>query len=207
MERTKSQCREPLEIFQKKHPDLFQQPIIQSFLQDEKNRELVRQAICYPTRQNRQLVDEAFQTFYSHVRALTYLTHVIHSQAIHFDKTMQKHNSREILTLDQPLQSEEDGQETTHKDMLYQPSSDMADKIACETMGDYVDDPSLYQAIQSLTAKQRDILTYRYGHQLSNKEIADWFGDSLQNVSKLHRKALQHLKKYLTKDSDRDDDN
>ncbi|GAB4074597.1 hypothetical protein GCM10028778_21000 [Barrientosiimonas marina] len=154
-----------------------------------------------------RLVDEAFQAFYSNVRAISYLAKAVHSQAIDFDKVAQKHASREMLTLDQPLRAEEYGEGATHKDMLYQPSSDMTGIIACETMDDYVKDPPLYQAIQSLTPKQQQILTYKYVRQLSNKEIADQFGDSPQNVSMLHHKALQHLKSQLKKEPDRYDDN
>lgn len=83
----------------------------------------------------------------------------------------------------------------------------MTGVMACETMDDYVEDPPLYQAIQSLTPKQQEILTYKYVRQLSNKEIADQFEDSPQNVSKLHQKALQHLKSQLKKEPDRYDDN
>lgn len=108
MERSKNQCHESLETFQQRHPRFFQQPVVQSFLRNEKHRELVRQAICFPTRQNMRLVDEAFQAFYSNVIALSYLAKAVHSQAIDFDKAAQKHASREMLTLDQPLRAEED---------------------------------------------------------------------------------------------------
>lgn len=110
-----------------------------------------------------------------------------------------------MLTLDQPLREDEENEGTTHKDMLYHPSIDMTDKVACETMADYVEDPKLHQALQTLTLKQRDILTHRYVRGLQNKEIAALFGDSPQNVSKLHKKALQKLKNHLQKERGRYD--
>ncbi len=207
MERSKNQCHESLETFQKRHPRFFQQPVVQSFVRNEKHRELVRQAICFPTKQNMRLVDEAFQAFYSNVRVLSYLAKAVHSKAIDFDKAAQKHANREMLTLDQPLRAKENEEGATHKDMLYQPSPDMTNRMACETMGNYIEDPPLYQAIQSLTTKQQEILTYKYVRQWSSKEIAELFGDSPQNVSKLHQKALQRLKNQLKKEPDHYDDN
>lgn len=105
-----------------------------------------------------------------------------------------------MLTLDQPLQEEEGNKGSTYKNMLYHPSSDMTDKIACETMAYYVEDTQLYQGIQTLTPKQQEILTYKYVRGLQNKEIANLFGESPQNVSKLHQRALQKLKVYLQKE-------
>jgi hypothetical protein len=55
--------------------------------------------------------------------------------AINFDKTMRKQSNREMLALDQPLQGE--NEDTKHKDMLYQPAPNTADRLACETMADY----------------------------------------------------------------------
>lgn len=200
MEGRKVQYNDALQAFQQKHPAFFQQPIIQSFLQDERRWDLVRRAIYFPTKQNMQLVDEEFKKFYGSVKALTYLSNLIYYNAINFDKSIQKHDNREMLTLDQPLQEEEGNKGSTCKDMLYHPSSDMTDKIACETMAYYVEDTQLYQGIQTLTPKQQEILTYKYVRGLQNKEIANLFGESPQNVSKLHQRTLQKLKNHLQKE-------
>lgn len=195
MEVKQDGCTEKFQTFQQSHPKFFQQPIIKSFLQDETYFELVKRAVCLPTKPNVQRVDEAFQTFYKKVKTLTYLSNLIYYNAINFDKNMQKHHNRETLTLDQPLH--EENESTTHKDMLYYPAPDIVDLIAYETMSDYVEDPQLYQAIETLTPKQKKILTHKYVHRLRNNEIAYLFHDSPQNVSKLHRKALLKLKNYL----------
>lgn len=205
MKEKKIRSNKALQVFRQKHPVLFQQPIVQSFLQDEGHLKLVKQAIYSPTKQNRQLVDEAFRAFYGSVKALTYLSHVIYYQAIHFDKTKRKHDNREMLTLDQPVQGENEG--VTHKDMLYHLSPDVSEKIVRDTLQDYVADPTLYQAIQTLTPKQRDILTYKYVYGLQNKEIAHLFGDSPQNISKLHHRALTKLKNDLQEEDEDDGGN
>ncbi|WP_167751412.1 sigma-70 family RNA polymerase sigma factor [Lentibacillus salicampi] len=200
MEGEQDECIKKFQAFKQSHPKFFQQPIIKSFLQDEVHFELVKQAICSPTQQKVQRVNEAFQSHYGEVRALTYLSNSIYFNAINFDKNRKKHHEREALTLDQPLH--EDSKETTHKDMLYHPNPNTADMTACETISDYIEEPQLYQAIQTLTPKQKDILTHKYVHELRNNEMADLFDDSPQNVSKLHRKALQKLEKHLKKGQD-----
>jgi len=199
MEKKDIQCHEVLLAFQQKYYRLFKQPIIKSFLQDNENWILTKQAICHPTKRNMEKVDDAFQAFYKNVRILTYLSSLIYYNAINFDKYMKKHYNREMLTLDQPLQTEEEDSRYTHKDMLYQPMPDMDDMIVHETIADYVEDFKLYQAIQVLTVKQQKVLTLKYVHRLQNKEIAQLFSESPQNVSKIHRRALQKLKIYLEK--------
>lgn len=78
MEGRKVQYNDALQAFQQKHPAFFQQPIIQSFLQDERRWDLVRRAIYFPTKQNMQLVDEEFKKFYGSVKELTYLSNLIY---------------------------------------------------------------------------------------------------------------------------------
>ncbi|TMN18724.1 hypothetical protein [Lentibacillus cibarius] len=67
-EENDERCHEKCLAFRQNHPEFFQQPIIQSFLQDETHYKLVKRAICSPTQQNMKQVNEAFQTFYKHVK-------------------------------------------------------------------------------------------------------------------------------------------
>lgn len=205
MKGKENQCDEAFQTFQKEYPVFFKQSIVQSFLQKTEHLELVKQAICFPTKLNKQAADEAFQRFYESVKALTYLSNLIYYNAINFDKTIQKHHNREMLLLDQPLQGK-DEEGATHKDMLYQPASDIVDVIVGETISDYVEEKRLYQAIQTLTPKQQQILTYKYVHGFKNKKIAEVFEDTPQNVSKLHRRTLKKLKDYLQKERNYYDD-
>lgn len=196
MKERENKCNEAFREFKEKHPALFQQPIIQSFLREGKHEELIRQAICSPTQENMRFLDETFRMHYGKAKALTYLSKIIYYNAINFDKAVRKHHHREMLTLDQPLKKES---EETQKDMLYDASLDMNNEIARETIADYVEDPELFQAIQKLTEKQQKVITYKYVHSLKNKEIAHLFSDSPQNISKMHQKVLQKLKKHLQK--------
>ncbi|HLR02372.1 MAG TPA: sigma-70 family RNA polymerase sigma factor [Virgibacillus sp.] len=187
-------CHDAFHMFKKEHSELFRQPIIQSFLRDERHETLLKQAICSPTQKNMQRLDKTFKVFYGKAKMLTYLSRIIYYNAINFDKTIRKHRGREMLTLDQPLQNDS---EETQKELLYDPSPDIHEKIARETIADYIEEPRLFQAIQTLTTKQQKILTYKYVHNLKIKEIADIFNESPQNISKMHKNILQKLKSIL----------
>src|SRR5699024_1008239 len=91
-------CKEAYREFQKQLSKFLRQPILRSFLRDKNHYELVQQAVCSPTKENRQRVDEAFQSFYRSVKTLTYLSNLIHFNAINFDKTMKKHYRSEEHT-------------------------------------------------------------------------------------------------------------
>lgn len=199
MEGKGKKCDEALRTFKKENSALLKQPIVQSFLKTEEHREIVRQAICCPTKQNRLIVDEAFQNFFKSVQTLSYLSNLLYYNSINFDKNRQKHKTRETLILDQPLQrNDDDG--TTRKDMVYDPSPDTVDRITYETIGDYVEDKNLYRAIRTLTLKQQKILMHKYVDGLQNKEIASLFGDSPQNISKLHQRSLEKMRDFFQKE-------
>lgn len=193
----KNKCKQKFQAFQKEHFKFFNQPIIQSFLQEATHLALLRNAVCHSTPENMQAVDQAFKKFYGDVKALTYFSNLIYFNAINFDKNVQKNNHRELLTLDQPLQDEEG---ITHKDMLYDSSGDMTDLITKNSISDYIEEKYLYQAVQELTPKQRKILTYKYIHGLKNKEIAALFNNSPQNISKQYNEGLKELRKYIKKE-------
>lgn len=205
MRKREDNCQELYQNFQKGYSRLFRQPIIKSFLQDKNHKRLVKQAVCWPTRENRKLVDVAFKKFYGNVRMLTYLSNLIYYNAVNFDQAINKHYNREVLTLDQPLRNEEGIEGSTYKDMLYCRSPDIIDQIVYENLADYVGNPQLHQAIQTLTPRQHEVLTYKYVYGLKNKEIANLLEVSPQNISKHHQRALKRLKKQLTKEKNSHD--
>jgi len=205
MGKVKKQCEEAFCAFQEKHPIFFQQQIIQSFLQQPNCLSYVKKAVCFPTNENLKKVDEAFKEFYGKVRILTYLSNMIYYNAINYDRKIKKDKDREMLILDKPLK--EDGEEgVTHKDVLCQTNSDLISAIAGETISEHVEEKDLFEAIQTLTSKQQEIINYKYIFGLKNKEIAEMLGNSPQNISAIHQRALRKLKNYLEKERNDYDD-
>lgn len=66
-------------------------------------------------------------------------------------------------------------------------------------LSEEISDENLYQAFSKLTDKQQEILEMIFIYRLSHKEIASYFGNSPQNISKLNKKALADMEKRIKK--------
>ncbi|MCA9767092.1 MAG: sigma-70 family RNA polymerase sigma factor [Carnobacterium sp.] len=75
-----------------------------------------------------------------------------------------------------------------------------------QKLSEEISDENLYQAFSKLTDKQKEILEMIFIYGLSNKEIASYFGNSPQNISKLNKKALTDMKKELKKERKNNDE-
>lgn len=63
-----------------------------------------------------------------------------------------------------------------------------------QDLGEHLQDKRLYKAYQQLTDKQKMVLTHIYVEGQTMKEIADRLGETRQNISNIHKKALNKLK-------------
>lgn len=173
-------------------------PLIKGFLENEMNRELYKKAIYDFTEENKRLVEDAFAEYYEIVRRTAYFSSMIKFMGIDFDKKLRKLNNRFMLTLDQPLKTETN-EGSTMKDMLIDsaaPSLYEGD----DTLSSKISDKKLCEALERLTQKQAIVLEMIYVKELSNKEIADIFQTSPQNISNTHKKALKKLKTLMEGD-------
>ncbi|KOP78113.1 general stress protein [Lysinibacillus sp. FJAT-14745] len=172
-------------------------PIIKSFLSDSKNLYLVQKAILYPTDRNKKLVDESFQSHYKNVRKIKYVSNLIYFFSLDFDKKRRRLQNRTLLILDKGL-SEEGG--TTAKEQIEDASNEKEfENIVGERLLDNIEDEQLLKSLQKLTVKQLQILEMIYVKELSIKEIAQILQTTPQNISNLHRKALNKLNNTLRK--------
>lgn len=74
------------------------------------------------------------------------------------------------------------------------------DEIIQEGLLDTVENEELFQSLKSLTDKQLQILEMIYIKDYSIKAIAEALQTTSQNISNLHRKALQKLQQKLRKE-------
>ncbi|MGE8036774.1 general stress protein [Lysinibacillus sp. KCTC 33748] len=170
-------------------------PIIKSFLSDSNNLYLVQQAILYPTEHNKKLVDESFQLHYINVRKIKYVSNLIYFFSLDFDKKRRRLQNRALLILDKGL-SEEGG--TTAKELMEDASVGTGlDYLVGGGLLDNIEDELLLKSLQKLTVKQLQILEMIYVKELSIKDIAHTLQTTPQNISNLHRKALNKLKTTL----------
>lgn len=172
-------------------------PIIKSFLSDSENLYLVQKAILYPTDSNKKLVDESFQSHYINVRKIKYVSNLIYFFSLDFDKKRRKLQKHTLLILDKGL-SEEGG--TTAKEQIEDASNEKElENIVGEGLLDNIEDEQLLKSLQKLTVKQLQVLEMIYVKDLTTKEIAQKLRTTPQNISNLHRKALNKLNHTLRK--------
>ncbi|MFJ6264156.1 sigma-70 family RNA polymerase sigma factor [Lysinibacillus xylanilyticus] len=186
-----------IEDFFYRNNEQVNNPIIKSFLSDSQNLYLVQKAILYPTDINRKLVDESFQSHYKKVRKTKYVSNLIYFFSLDFDKKRRRLQNRSLLILDKGL-SEKDGK--TAIERIEDASNETGlDNIVGEGLLDNIEDEQLLMSLQKLTVKQLQILEMIYVKELSIKEIAQTLQTTPQNISNLHRKALNKLNNTLRK--------
>ncbi|MGE7942287.1 sigma-70 family RNA polymerase sigma factor [Lysinibacillus xylanilyticus] len=186
-----------IEEFFYKNNEQVNNPIIKSFLSDSKNLYLVQKAILYPTEINKKLVDESFQSHYKNIRKVKYVSNLIYFFSLDFDKKRTKLQNRFLLILDRGI-SEEGG--TTAKELIEDESHEKElNNIVGEGLLDNIEDEQLLKSLQKLTVKQLQILEMIYVKDLTTKEIAQKLRTTPQNISNLHRKALNKLNQTLRK--------
>ncbi|MDM5250043.1 sigma-70 family RNA polymerase sigma factor [Lysinibacillus sp. G4S2] len=189
-----------IEEFFYKNNERVNNPIIKSFLSDAKNLYLVQKAILNPTDSNKKLVDESFQAHYINIRKIKYVSNLIHFFSLDFDKKRRRLQNRSLLILDKGL-SEEGG--TTAKELIEDESNEKElNNIVGDGLLDNIEDEQLLKSLQKLTVKQLQILELIYVKDLSTKEIAQTLQTTPQNISNLHRKALNKLNNTLRKKGD-----
>ncbi|MMZ56693.1 RNA polymerase sigma factor SigO [compost metagenome] len=119
-------------------------------------------------------------------RFIKYMANLIHYNSINYDKKRRLKDNRFPLRLD--------NDENLESVLLTVYDSESVPP----NLKDHITDHSLYQAYESLSAKQQQVLSFAYVQALNDKEIARILGVSQQNVSKHRLKALTKLRSLIT---------
>ena len=100
------------------------------------------------------------------------------------------------VSFDEPLNTDWDGNELLLSDILGTESD-----IVMRPIEEDVDRKLLHQAIEKLTAREREIITMRFGldgaREQTQKECADRLGISQSYISRLEKKIISKLKKEI----------
>lgn len=172
-------------------------PILQTFLDKNGNDQLLTDALKKPSLQSKALVDQAFKDFYTEIRLVKYISSLIHYSSIDFDRKQRKIHNRAQLILDQPLS--EDQENATMKDLIPAANSEPSALLEknCNTLEDLAATSALYHSLQSLTEKEKSVLTWHFLHGLSDTEISRKMGVTQQAITKTKRNALKKLRQQL----------
>ena len=128
------------------------------------------------------------------IKLATYASRCIENEILmHLRKNA---NRRGEVSLDEPLNTDWDGNELLLSDVL----GTEEDSIE-KPLEDDVDRDLLFTAITKLSERERTIITLRFGldgrRERTQKEVADQLGISQSYISRLEKRIIDRLKKEI----------
>ena len=128
------------------------------------------------------------------IKLATYASRCIENEILmHLRKNA---NRRGEVSLDEPLNTDWDGNELLLSDVLGTDSDSIEKPIE-----DDVDRNLLFAAITHLSERERTIITMRFGldgrRERTQKEVADLLGISQSYISRLEKRIIDRLKKEI----------
>ena len=104
---------------------------------------------------------------------------------------------RTDISIDEPLNTDSDGNELLLADILQSDESDIGHRLESE-----IESELLKSALSSLSPRERQITELRFGfsgREFTQKEVADMLSISQSYISRLEKKIFAKLKKELMK--------
>ena len=139
---------------------------------------------------------KAVNTFNSakNIKLATYASRCIENEIL---MVLRKNSSQHSeLSIDEPLNTDYDGNELLLSDVLGTDEDEVS-----RSMEDDADRQMLMAAIDSLSAREREIILLRFGlpsgPERTQKEVADQLGISQSYISRLEKRIIQRLRKEM----------
>ncbi|MBR2499771.1 MAG: RNA polymerase sporulation sigma factor SigE [Clostridia bacterium] len=130
------------------------------------------------------------------IKLATYASRCIENEILMFLR--KTHNTKTEISIDEPLNTDWDGNELLLSDVLGTDSDEIAKEIE-----DEIDKKLLYEAVEKLSGREKNIIKLRFGlnsgKEKTQKEVADMLGISQSYISRLEKRILNRLKKEITK--------
>ena len=128
------------------------------------------------------------------IKLATYASRCIENEILmHLRKTA---NQKTEVSFDEPLNTDWDGNELLLSDIL-----GTEEDVVMKPIEDDVDRTLLRDAIATLSAREREIITLRFGldgqEERTQKEVADQMGISQSYISRLEKRIIVRLKKEI----------
>lgn len=141
---------------------------------------------------------KAINTFdpQKNIKLATYASRCIENEILmHLRKT---HNAKTEISIDEPLNTDWDGNELLLSDVLGTDSDEISKRLDEE-----VDRELLYNALDHLSQREKQIMELRFGlhakKEKTQKEVADMLGISQSYISRLEKRIIERLKKEFIK--------
>ena len=128
------------------------------------------------------------------IKLATYASRCIENEILMYLRKIQ--NQKTEVSIDEPLNVDWDGNELLLSDVL----GTEAD-VVMRPLEDDVDLCLLASALDTLSPREREIITLRFGlgggKEQTQKEVADRLGISQSYISRLEKRIIQRLKKEI----------
>ena len=141
---------------------------------------------------------KAISTFRAekNIKLATYASRCIENEILMYLRKLG--SGRAVLSLDEPLNTDWDGNELLLSDVL---GTD-ADEIS-RGLEDDVEREMLLEAVDRLEEREKRIIILRFGlrgrRELTQKQVADLMGISQSYISRLEKRIILHLRRELGK--------
>jgi len=130
------------------------------------------------------------------IKLATYASRCIENEILMFLRKI--HNQRAEISLNEPLNTDWDGNELLLSDILGTDGDDVYKGIE-----DAVDKELLMMSVKKLPSREQLILSLRFGlsdkEEKTQKEVADMLGISQSYISRLEKRIIEKLKKEIKK--------
>lgn len=179
----------------------IQNPILKAFLANEEHLELYKQYSQAPQEHLKVKIDQHFLHFYAQVRAVSYFSKTIHFTALHYDKKRRLFEHRNVLFLDRPANEGNEGggySSISLKELIEDESAStmFGEKIE-KKLGDFIQNPAIYNAILTLNERQKQIFYLSFIKEMSDTEIARRLNVSQQAITKSKNNALKKVRRMI----------
>ena len=141
---------------------------------------------------------KAINTFRSdkNIKLATYASRCIENEILmHLRKIV---NLKSEVSFDEPLNTDWDGNELLLSDIL-----GTENDLVMKPIEDDVDRKLLFDAMEKLEAREKQIITMRFGldgrSERTQKEVADSLGISQSYISRLEKRIINRLKREILK--------
>ena len=128
------------------------------------------------------------------IKLATYASRCIENEILmHLRKTA---NLKSEVSFDEPLNTDWDGNELLLSDIM-----GTENDVVMKPIEDDVDRQLLFEALEKLNTRERQIITMRFGldgrPERTQKEVADFLGISQSYISRLEKRIISRLKREI----------
>lgn len=183
-----------IEILEK-YKTKLKNPLIIGFLSKEENYELFKKATLDPSKENIDLIEKSFHEHCYNIKMIKYVDSLIRNYSVDYDKKIRKNNNRYPLIIDSQTSTNRLDSWILYENEYTTVQDDLSS--GGKNLKNHISNTKLLHALEGLTNKQFLILELIYIEELNLKEIASRLNTTPQNISNIHRKAINNLRKKI----------